>query len=770
MAKPRVMIVEDEYIIGADLKNDLEDLGYIVTGLVESGEKAVRKADKDRPDIILMDIVLNGEMDGIEAAEQIRSYLHIPIIFVTSFLDQERLERAKMTLPFGYVLKPVNPRELKLTIEMALYIVKVDSLRRETEEKLRHSEAYLRSVLAAAPIGIGLVQGRVIQWVSDQLTRILGYSGEELIGSDTRSLYESDEEFERVGALKFEKLERLQIGEIETRWLRKDGVVIDALLRLTPVYPGDKSKGIIFSAQDITERKRDQVALKEREQLFYSVLNNTDNALVALDKDRRLIFYNNEYAKMWDLDPDFLQKRPTIEEIIRKVAEKGLYPQDIVEEIIERRLVLLESHPDKRIIEIPRADGRIIEGYAANMPDNAYILTFRDITDRKRMEEELQRTEKLEALGVLAGGIAHDFNNILAGILGNISLAKMEFEAGISNPKRLDGTEKAALRARDLIRQLLTFSRGGAPITKVASIAEVVKESAQFVLHGSNVRFSFWAAPGVWPVEIDEGQISQVINNVMINANQAMPDGGVIEARLENVLASEEIPHLPWKQGNYVKISIKDQGEGIPPTVLTKIFDPFFSTKQTGSGLGLSTAYSIIQKHEGFITVDSEPGEGSVFHVYLPASAKPPKTPKKERNDHHKIGGRILLMDDDPTVLEVAKGMLETIGFEVTMCFDGREALERYEESMNNGTKFDLVIMDLTIPGGMGGKDAIRSLRDMDPDVRALVSSGYSNDSVMSNPRRHGFDGTIAKPYTMDQLRREIAKVIGPAAESRAPA
>jgi nitrogen-specific signal transduction histidine kinase/CheY-like chemotaxis protein len=387
------------------------------------------------------------------------------------------------------------------------------------------------------------------------------------------------------------------------------------------------------------------------------------------------------------------------------------------------------------------------------------MAVMSDITDRKKMQAELQKIQKLESIGILAGGIAHDFNNILASIMGNINLIKMSFAQGQEEYDRLTMIEKATSRATDLTRQLLTFSRGGAPIKKTILIREIIMESARFSLRGSNVKCEFNLAGELWPTEADEGQMSQVIRNLVINADQAMPEGGTICFRAENAVLSQK-SGLPLKDGSYLKISIEDRGAGIPEEQLKKIFDPYFTTKQGGSGLGLAIVYSIIKNHDGHITVKSTLGEGTVFTLFLPASDKQVSEEKPASEVPIRGKGRILVMDDDAMLRKVAGAMLTNLGYEVGFAKDGAEAIELYANALNTAQPFDAVIMDLTIPGGMGGKEAIIKIRSIDPHVKAIVSSGYSQDAIMANYREHGFADVITKPYKMIDLSSIIHKVI----------
>ncbi len=397
--------------------------------------------------------------------------------------------------------------------------------------------------------------------------------------------------------------------------------------------------------------------------------------------------------------------------------------------------------------------------YAPSGEANAIMAIATDITLRRKMEEELLKKEKLESLGVLAGGIAHDFNNLLTAILGNISLAKMFSDPSGKEFQRLVEAEKASVRAKDLTQQLLTFSRGGEPIKKVISIAPVLEESVSFALRGSRTRGQIDVAEGLWAIEADEGQVSQVFHNLIINADQAMPQGGVVKITGENVIIDTDQTAF-LKQGNYVRISIEDQGIGIPEEYLEKIFDPYFTTKQQGTGLGLASAYSVVKKHEGHIQATSELGTGTNFHIYLPASEKVIRS-RDKREEHTLAGkGRILIMDDEEMVREVACEMLKNLGYEIEQSKDGSDAIERYRTAKESGQPFDIVIMDLTVPGGMGGEEAIKELIEIDPQVKAIVSSGYSNDPIMASFSRHGFKGVITKPYKLNEMGETVHNVM----------
>ncbi len=378
------------------------------------------------------------------------------------------------------------------------------------------------------------------------------------------------------------------------------------------------------------------------------------------------------------------------------------------------------------------------------------VITVEDVTERIRLEQEIFRAQKLESVGVLAGGIAHDFNNLLTGIMGNISLAQLELPPGGTIAETLADAEKAALQARELTQQLLTFSRGGRPIKKTLALGDLITNATQFTLRGSNVRAETSIPPDLWAVEADPGQIAQVFHNLIINACQSMPQGGAVRLAAVNLRSAGE-NGFPLPAGRYVRITVADHGDGIPPDNLAKIFDPFFSTKKGGTGLGLAVVYSVVRNHGGHIEVTSAVGDGTTFSLLLPATAvaaAPGPPPTRICTG----SGTILLMDDEPVVRQVVSRMLTTLGYEVQATAEGSAAVALFRDSLAGGRPFDAVILDLTVPGGMGGAEAIRHLRAIDPDVKVVVSSGYSSDPVMSNYQDYGFDGVIAKPFQANSL------------------
>jgi signal transduction histidine kinase len=387
------------------------------------------------------------------------------------------------------------------------------------------------------------------------------------------------------------------------------------------------------------------------------------------------------------------------------------------------------------------------------------VLVFRDISEQKHLEEVLFRARKIESVGVLAGGIAHDFNNLLTGIMGNISLALMLVGPEGQVGSCLTEAEKACRRATKLTHQLLTFSKGGAPVRQAVSIAELLTESADFTLRGSNVRCVFTIAEDLWLADVDVNQIDQAFHNVVLNAAQAMPEGGTVQVQADNVwLKAAEVPPLP--EGRYVKITVHDQGRGISAEIQPKIFDPYFSTKESGSGLGLATAYAIITKHDGFITVESEVGAGATFVIYLPGS-QDDLMPVQEIPEAPLVGGgRILVVDDDEVIRDLLSNMLTRIGYDVDCFPDGAAAIDGYQDAKAGGRPYTAVILDITIPGGMGGLEALEPLRAIDPQAKVLISSGYANNPVMANFQQYGFNGVIAKPYTLQKLHDVLQQVI----------
>ena len=371
--------------------------------------------------------------------------------------------------------------------------------------------------------------------------------------------------------------------------------------------------------------------------------------------------------------------------------------------------------------------------------------------DKKRLEQQIQLNRKLESLGILAGGIAHDFNNMLAAIMGNASLALVDIDPVNQAYDKIKEIIKASEKAKDLTQQLLTFSRGGFPVRRATSIADLIRETAQFMLRGTKIVYNFQHDEDLWAVDIDRGQISQVIQNLVVNSVQAMPEGGKIGIKAQNFTMNNTAP-LPLPEGRYVKLQVVDQGEGIPEEELAKIFDPYYSTKTHGTGLGLTIVYSIIRNHDGHISVESIIGKNTTFTIYLPASLEKIEPATASEANNMSGSGRVLVMDDDETIRKMVASMLDMLGFEVALARDGREAIDLYLDHMKSGKPFSALILDLTVPGGIGGQEAIKEILQHDPEARAFVSSGYSDGPVMANYRDYGFVGAIPKPYKLQDL------------------
>ncbi len=492
-------------------------------------------------------------------------------------------------------------------------------------------------------------------------------------------------------------------------------------------------------------------------------LRSTGDGIIATDMAGTVVLLNRAAEQLTGWTQKEAVGRP-IREVFYIIDERNRQPiPDPIDNVLKTgRVIGLVNHA----VLISR-DGteRVIADSGAPIHDDqgrifGAVLVFRDITESRRLEEEQLRVAKLESIGVLAGGIAHDFNNLLTAIIGNIGLAMRYVEPQGKAAERLDEAEKASARARDLTQQLLIFSKGGAPVKKAAAISELIKETATFVLSGSDVRLELSLPEDLWVVEVDEGQMSQVIQNIVINADEAMPSGGTLNISAVN-MAIQRLGALPLPKGNYVRIDIKDEGIGMSTRQLARIFEPYYTTKQKGSGLGLATAYSIIANHGGYITAESSQNVGSTFHIYLPASSQPKPVKKKPGREQPVYGkGRILVMDDEEIIREMLVKILTLSGHEVEVTKDGTEAVEVYRQARESGQPFDAVILDLTVPGGMGGKKTIKKLLEIDPKVKAIVSSGYATDPIMSEYKKYGFSAVVTKPYNVSKMEETLHDVL----------
>jgi PAS domain S-box-containing protein len=627
---------------------------------------------------------------------------------------------------------------------------------KQVEEALRESEERCRALTRNALTGIFIHQDGVLTFVNGRLAEMGGYTPKEMLGREFLEFIHPDERDE----LRKRALARLQGESVpsryEFRFLCKDGLHRWAEV-LTAVIPYRGRTAIMGNVADITDRKRALEAVHQSEEKYRNVVENANEAIMVA-QEGKLRFVNPKAAKVIGLSREQMTLKP---------MEELIHPDDramVLER--HRRRIVGESPPSIYAFRIIDGDGSVkwveINAVLIDWEGRPATLNFlTDITARRQMEEELLKVQKLESVGLLAGGIAHDFNNILTAILGNISVAKMQLPPEERARPRLEAAERAALDAQSLTRQLLTFSRGGAPIKQLSNIAETIDDTCRFALRGSNVAYESSVQKNLRAVEIDQGQINQVINNLVINADQAMPDGGSVRVSVENVTVGSD-DGLPLEPGEYLRLSIRDTGPGIPEEDLPKIFDPYFTTKEKGSGLGLTTSYSIIKNHGGFITVESDLGQGAAFHIYLPASdAQVDHDP--ESGGISPVGGaKILVMDDEESIRETSSQMLTMIGFEVETAEDGDRAIELYQAAMEASDPFDAVIMDLTIPGGTGGIEAIHRLRELHPEVKAIVSSGYSNDPIMSEYEKHGFNGVVTKPYTARELVKTLTRILTP--------
>ncbi len=511
---------------------------------------------------------------------------------------------------------------------------------------------------------------------------------------------------------------------------------------------------------ELSERKRAERALAQEHERLRVTLSSIADGVITTDREGRVELMNRV--------AELLTERPLGEAVgmpldellpLRDPARDRPLPS-----LFERVMGDAGQTVHEHTLRLERGAGPLVSLGAAPIRGGSgelmgVVVALRDITAQRRMEQELARAEKLESVGLLAGGIAHDFNNILTGVLGHVSLARQQLGAEAPALNHLDKAVGATRRAQGLTQQLLTFSSGGAPVRRLLHLEPLLREALGFALAGSGVRASTVIEPELWPVEADPGQLAQVLNNLLINATHAMPDGGELRTTVSKLRLESGHP-AGLDAGPYLRLLFEDDGPGVPPEVAPHIFEPFFTTQSRGSGLGLATAYSISRQHGGWLGLGKGSLGGACFEWLLPASpGSIPEQRAPERGAEPGVG-RVLVMDDEEVVREVIEAMLSTLGYEVVVVNHGAAAVAAYRDAAEQGRPFAAVIMDLTVPGGMGGVEAMATLLELDPQVRGIVSSGFSDDPVMAEPARYGFSGVVGKPYRLAELSSALVRVL----------
>ncbi len=594
-----------------------------------------------------------------------------------------------------------------------------------------------------------------------RMCELYGYPREEILGRAAGAFSSGEPPFTQENAR--ERFLRAVAGEaqfFEWRVRNKAGEAFWVEVSLKRAAIGGCER-VLAVVRDTRRRKQAEEALRLSELQYRSTLDSLGDAVHVIDRDFRFVLVNQAFRSWIDeLGLEAETDGRTVFEVFPFLPER----------VRDEYLQVFETGQTLVTEETTRVSGRDILTETRKIPvfeaDRVarVVTVVRDITERRKLEQELLKAQKLEAIGLLAGGIAHDFNNLLAGILTNLAAARQRMRARGPVARSLAEAERAGERARDLTQRLLAFSSSGAPIRRPVALEPLLRESAELVLSGSDVRCEISVAEGLWPAHADAQQTAQVLQNLLLNARQAMPGGGTIGLRAENAAIGPDDPR-PVARGRFVRVTVTDHGVGIPPELLPRIFDPFFTTKERGTGLGLTASYAIVKKHDGWIDVQSEPGSGTAFHVYLPAASSGPEgetgNGKRETEDTGRLcgSGRILLMDDDDIIRRGARRLLREWGYEVECARDGAEAIELHTKARLAGRPFDAVVLDLTVSEGMGGEECVRRLRALDPGLKAIVCSGYSGGPALAEFRERGFDAVVRKPFTLEELRDALRSI-----------
>ncbi|MDL1981091.1 MAG: PAS domain S-box protein [Deltaproteobacteria bacterium] len=887
MSNSRILIVEDEGIIAKDIQSTLNRSGYSVIGIASSGEEAIKKAMEIHPDLVLMDIVLEGAMDGVEAAEHIRDHFDIPVVYLTAYSDDTTLQRAKITEPFGYILKPFQEKELYTTIEMALY-------KHTMQRKLKESEQWLATTLKS--IGDAVIAtdtGKLITFMNPVAEALTGWKQEEAIGKPLKDVFKIINE--KTGKQADDPVAKVLMEGVivglanHTVLIAKDGTKKPVDDSSAPIRD-DKGKiiGVVLVFRDISERKIAVEQLRASEERHRSVVDNINVGIALISRNMEILALNNQMKK-WYPDIDISQKpicyksfnKPSINDLcpdcpacltmddgeahesirdiladnearnyrvlsspLKDKAGKIIAAIEMVEDITDQKkaqealqrselkyrelvqnansiILRMDSQGNvtffnefaqqffgytedeilgKNVVGsiVPETDSELRnlaamirdiglnpEKHASNENENMrkdggriwvswtnkaiydkdgniieILCVGNDLTERKLLERQLLQALKMESIGTLAGGVAHDFNNLLMGILGNASLMLMNTDPADPNYNRLKSIEKQVESGSKLTSQLLGYARKGKYELKTINLNQLVKDTSElFGRTRKDISIYLELLPDLLAVDADKGQIEQILWNLYVNAADAMPGGGnfilkTFNTDHKNMKGRLYVPR-PCK---YVILTVTDTGIGMDNEIKERIFDPFFTTKEMGrgTGLGLASAYGIINGHDGYIDVESRKGEGTTFSIYLPASEK--KIAKSVDIAEKLLRGTetVLLTDDEETILDVGQALLKAMGYKVLTAKSGQEAIELYQKNQED---IDIVILDMIMPNMSGGEVCDR-MKEINPDIKVLLSSGYSVDGQATDILNRGCNGFIQKPFNINELSAAIRQIL----------
>jgi two-component system cell cycle sensor histidine kinase/response regulator CckA len=752
MALKRILIVEDEAIVARDIREQLVALGYEPAGDTGLGEEALTLCEQVHPDLVLMDIHLAGQMDGIVAATAIRERFKLPVIFLTAFAEEDTLRRAKLAQPYGYIIKPFDERELRSTIEIALF-------KHAAEGEIQKASAFHESILRTSMDGMWVLdmQGRLVE-VNPALGTMTGYSEEELLRMsvlDFDPVPLTQDLAARIDCVRENGLTRL-----ERQHRRKDGRIID--VELSGVYlPYDGGRVICF-LRDITEKKRQQ-----RELLLKSAaLDAAANAIVITSIDGTIEWANTAFTKLTGYElGEVIHRNP------RELVKSGVQGKDFYQELwttilagqtwtgelVNRRKDGTHYSEEMMISPVKNATGQITH----------FIAIKQDITERKLLQEQFIKAQRLESLGMLAAGIAHDLNNMLAPIIFSGPLLRRSL-TDEKDLKIVSMLESSAERGAALVKQVVAFAQGGSSGLRITQLKHVARDVVALAQNSfpKSIRVVSNIPTDAWPVLANPSQIHQVLLNLCVNARDAMPDGGTLTVGLSNrVFTIEDVATIPEaKPGNWLVLEVTDTGTGISPEVLPRIFDAFYTTKAPGkgTGLGLNTVRTVVQAHHGFIQVKTGLGQGTTMRITLPASTDPAAEESSAAHDLVKGNGElILLVDDDPNVRESLETVLVQSGYRVLPCADGVEAIVLYQ---SNSRQIDLVITDVDMPN-LNGAVLAATLHQLKPDLRIIGISGLSSATHMAlaDAKRH-VSTFLHKPFGAMDLLRSVHELLHPPA------